>query len=99
MKTRKTMKKANLSIEKKETKPGKKKVEMKINQSKKSEGMCVCVCVKMNMYVCNTLKHPPTVTPSPSTVDIPSSTAKDPSKIPESVARCHGHHEWHKRMS
>lgn len=50
MKTRKTMKKANLSIEKKETKPGKKKVEMKINQSKKSEGMCVCVC--KNEYVC-----------------------------------------------
>ena len=59
--------------------------------------MCVCVC--KNECICNTLEHPPTVTLSPSTVDILSSTAKDPSKIPESVARCHGHHEWHKRMS
>lgn len=91
-----TMKKTNLSIEKKETEPRKKKVEMKINQQKTSEGMCVCA--KMNVYV-TPLSTPPTVTLSPSTVEILSSTAKDPSKIPESVARCHGHHEWHKRMS
>ena len=95
-----TMKKANLSMEKKETEPRKKKVEMKINQQKryiKSEGMWSSVC--KNECICNTLEHPPTVTPSPSRVEILSSTAKDPSKIPESVARCHGHHEWHKRMS
>lgn len=58
----------------------------------------MCVCAKMNVYV-TPLSTPPTVTLSPSTVEILSSTAKDPSKIPESVARCHGHHEWHKRMS
>ena len=86
-------------MEKKETERGKKESGDENQSTKKLYKIRGYVCVCKNECICNTLEHPPTVTLSPSRVEILSSTAKDPSKIPESVARCHGHHEWHKRMS